>query len=75
MRTGFFARWSLCLVLALSALAHASAQDVAGGRDHPLIHRPAGSTLVGYTQAAHGSKEFDTLVPGNGAIGIIVHDH
>ena len=58
MRTGFFARWSLCLVLALSALAHASAQDVAGGRDHPLIHRPAGSTLVGYAQAAQGSIDF-----------------
>ncbi|MCB1980214.1 MAG: OmpA family protein [Burkholderiaceae bacterium] len=56
MRTGFFARWSLWLLALL--LTPAWAQDVAGGRDHPLIRRPAGSTLVGYAQAAQGSIDF-----------------
>ena len=41
-------RVTLTLFFTLSAMVGASAQDIKGGRDHPLVKRFPGSTLVRY---------------------------
>lgn len=50
--SGFAYRTTRTLVaLALSGVAvGASAKDVAGGKDHPLVSRFAGATMTGYSQ-------------------------
>ena len=60
MQAGFWVRWVLWLALALGGGASAMAQDVAGGQDHPLIHRYPGATLVGYAQLRHGTIDFQS---------------
>src|SRR6266508_2434247 len=41
-------RMGLTLFFTLSAMVGASAQDIKGGRDHPLAKRFPGSTIVRY---------------------------
>lgn len=52
--------WLMLLALTLGTAAGAGAQDIAGGRDHPLVPRYPGSVLIGYWQAPHGSIDFQT---------------
>lgn len=56
----FLFAWLMPLALALSTVASAGAQDITNGHDHPLVKRFAGSVLVGYSQARHGSIDFQT---------------
>ena len=46
----------LAIVLAVAAHASAQSPDIKGSRDHPLIPRYAGSSIIGY-----GMREFDEL--------------
>ena len=58
-----FRQWgaSLCLgLLACASLAPASAQDLAGGKDHPAVKRFGGSTIVGYEVRNFDAVEFQT---------------
>lgn len=52
--------WLALLAWMLGTAAGAGAQDIAGGRDHPLVPRYPGSVLIGYQQLAHGSIDFQT---------------
>ncbi len=60
MVRNFWRRLLALLVFALCTAAGAAPQDVAGGRDHPLVKRFAGSVLVGYAQLQQGSIDFQT---------------
>lgn len=59
MRTSGWIRWIVVALLSLG-VGVAFAQDVKGGRDHPLLRRVPGTVLVGYSQNAHASLEFQT---------------